>query len=133
MNARHALTILAVPDLEASTRFYERAFGWPTSVRVPVYVEFVLPDAMRFGVYEREAFGNNTGRVPTRTPEGELAPTELYFYVDDLGSACARVVAAGGRELSPPKVRAWGDEAAYFSDPDGNVLVVAKKSDAPTS
>lgn len=127
MNARHALTILAVTDLDAATRFYDASFGWTATVRVPVYVEYALPESMRFGLYAREAFGENTGRVPVRTPEGDLAPTELYFYVPDLAEACARLVAAGARELSPAAMRTWGDEAAYFADPDGNVLVVARR------
>ncbi len=33
---------------------------------------------------------------------------------------------AGGRLLSARAARAWGDEAAYFADPEGNVLVVAR-------
>lgn len=127
MNARHALTILAVNDLEAATRFYDASFGWTATVRVPVYVEYAVPESMRFGLYARDAFGANTGSVPARTPEGELAPTELYFYVPDLADACARLVAAGARVLSPPAMRAWGDEAAYFADVDGNVLVVARR------
>jgi len=34
--------------------------------------------------------------------------------------------AAGARLLSAAAPRDWGDEAAYFADPDGNVLVVAR-------
>jgi hypothetical protein len=33
---------------------------------------------------------------------------------------------AGARELSPLRRRDWSDEAAYFADPSGNVLVVAR-------
>ena len=40
--------------------------------------------------------------------------------------AIERLVRAGARELSPLAVRPWGDEAAYFADPSGNVLVVAR-------
>ncbi len=38
-----------------------------------------------------------------------------------------RAIAAGARELSPLAPRDWGDEAAYFADPDGNVLAVARR------
>jgi uncharacterized glyoxalase superfamily protein PhnB len=37
-----------------------------------------------------------------------------------------RLHSAGARALSPLGPRDWGDEAAYFADPDGNVLVVAR-------
>jgi uncharacterized glyoxalase superfamily protein PhnB len=59
-------------------------------------------------------------------PAGELSTTELYFYADDGDAAAAALVAAGARCLSPLAPRPWGDEAAYFADPSGNVLVVAR-------
>ena len=36
----HDLTILAVADLQASVSFYRTAFGWPTRIEVPVFVEY---------------------------------------------------------------------------------------------
>jgi catechol 2,3-dioxygenase-like lactoylglutathione lyase family enzyme len=130
MAARHVLTILAVPDLAASARFYDAAFGFERAVDTPVYVELALPSGMRLGLYEREAFGRNTGRAPFTVPAGELAPTELYFHVDDPDAALARLEAAGAIVLSPLAPRPWGDDAAYVRDPSGNVLVVARPSDA---
>jgi predicted enzyme related to lactoylglutathione lyase len=81
---------------------------------------------MRLGVYERNGFGHNTGQPPQRIERGQLAPAELYFYTDELEEAIRRIRAAGGRELSALAPRAWGDEAAYFADPDGNVIVLAR-------
>jgi lactoylglutathione lyase len=124
--ARHVLTILAVEEVSRAARFYEQAFGWPRQVDTPVYVELALPGDLRLGLYDRIAFGRNTGRPPARTPAGELAPTELYLHVDDLAAAVERLRRLGARELSPPTPRPWGDEAAYFADPDGNVVVVAR-------
>jgi predicted enzyme related to lactoylglutathione lyase len=126
IDARHALTILAVEDLSHAKEFYSTAFGWPLVVDVPAYAEFQLPAGMRLGLYDRGAFGHNTGRLPARTSEEETTATELYFYVDDLASALERMNAAGARELSPRAVRPWGDEAAYFADPAGNVVVLAR-------
>lgn len=126
MLARHALTILAVQDLAAAMRFYREAFGWEQAVAAPVYAEFVLPGGMRFGLYQREAFARNTGNLPAQTPAGAITPTELYFYIDQPDESMARLRSAGARELSPWSMRDWGDEAAYFADPDGNVLVIAR-------
>lgn len=125
--ARHVLTILAVDDLAASVRFYDAAFGWPHAVDAPVYVELALPAGMRLGFYAREGFARNTGGAPpqSRPATGETRATELYFHVDDLPAAIARLRKAGARELSALARRDWGDDAAYFADPDGNVLVVA--------
>lgn len=122
---RHALTILAVEHLQKNVAFYRAAFDWEMAVETPVYVEFGLPGGQRIGLYEREGFGRNTGKEPAKIPEGELAPTELYFYADDLGASIARLTGAGARELSALSLRPWGDEAAYFADPSGNVLVLA--------
>jgi catechol 2,3-dioxygenase-like lactoylglutathione lyase family enzyme len=95
-------------------------------VDVPVYAEFELPGGMRLGLYQREGFARNTGQAPAATPLGAISGTEVYFYVDDLAAAVARLQAAGAKLLSPVAKRDWGDEAAYFADPDGNVLVVAR-------
>jgi len=124
---RHVLTILAVRDLRLASRFYDRAFGWTKSVNETVYVEYELPGGQRVGLYDRVAFGRNTGRVPAAITEGELAPAELYLHVDQPEAAMRSLADAGARLLSGLEPRAWGDEAAYFADPDGNVIVVARE------
>ncbi len=106
--------------------FYSAAFGWSQTVSTPVYAEFALPGGMRLGLYHRESFGRHTGRVPARPARGELTATELYFYPDDFEAALPRAAAAGARKLSELAAREWGDEAAYFADPDGNVVVLAR-------
>jgi predicted enzyme related to lactoylglutathione lyase len=124
---RFSLTILAVVDLDRAARFYSEAFGFSRAVDTPVYVEFALPSGMRLGVYQREGFARNTGEAPVLPPPGALAGTELYFHATDVAAAAERVCAAGGRLLSPLAPRPWGDEAAYFADLDGNVVVVARR------
>lgn len=126
ITARHILTILAVADLHRAIAFYDRAFAWPAEVDVPVYREYLLPGGMRLGLYQREGFARNTGALPTATAAGAITATELYLRVDDLSAAVADLEAAGARLLSAAAPRDWGDEAAYFADPDGNVLVVAR-------
>ena len=125
-DVQHVLTILAVEDVAASLAFYRAAFGWKPEVETTVCVEFTLAGGRRIGLNEREGFGRNTGQTPAKIPSEEFAPTELYFYTDDLHAAIERIKDAGARELSPLKQRDWGDEAAYFADPSGNVLVLAR-------
>jgi predicted enzyme related to lactoylglutathione lyase len=126
MELRQVLTILAVDDLAHCVAFYRRVFAWEQTVDVASYAEFSLPWGQRFGLYQREGFGANTGQRPVRIAPGELAPTELYFHTDDLPAAIGALRDAGARELSALAPRPWGDEAAYFADPAGNVLVVAR-------
>jgi catechol 2,3-dioxygenase-like lactoylglutathione lyase family enzyme len=120
------LVILAVADLSRAVRFYRAAFAWPLREETPVYAEFALPAGQRLGLYERAAFARLIGRAPAEAPASGVTGTELYFYPDDVDAAADRLVTAGARRLSGLARRDWGDEAAYFADPDGNVLVVAR-------
>ena len=121
-----ALIILAVSDLERSLGFYRRVFDWPEIVNTPSYVEFQLPNGLRLGLYFRDGFARNVGQTPLLVPEGELTSTEIYFQTADLAGFVARLEQSGARTLSPLTLREWGDEAAYFADPDGNVIVAAR-------
>jgi predicted enzyme related to lactoylglutathione lyase len=122
----HVLTILAVAELERAVRFYRDAFGWKPRVETPVYVELELPDGRGLGLYQRDGFSRNTGQMPTAVPNGEIGGTEIYLHSDDLHTTIERVEVAGARKLSELAPRDWGDEAAYFADPDGNVVVLAR-------
>ncbi len=123
---RHVLTILAVKDLPAAAKFYQQAFGWPMRVEVPVYVEFGLPDGRGFGVYQREGYAHNTGQLPAALPTHAISATEIYLHCENLELSIEQLKEAGARELSALAERDWGDQAAYFADPDGNVIVVAR-------
>ncbi len=123
---RFALTVLPVEDLEAAAAFYETAFAFEVTVRVSVYVEMKDEAGMRFGLYRKDAWSRLTGAPAADVPAGTLAPVELYLYCDDLEAAIARIVDAGARTLSEKSPRDWGDECAYFADPMGNVIVLAR-------
>jgi lactoylglutathione lyase len=125
-SVRHVLTVLAFDDLPRAVAFYRAALGWAVAVEAPVYVELAHPGGMRLGLYQREAFGRNTGQAPVAVPPGALATAELYFQAADLEAAMAGMEAAGARCLSAAAMRDWGDEVAYFADPEGHVLALAR-------
>ena len=118
------LLILAVRDLPGMTAFYVRVLGWSQVVEVPVYAELQSPEGLRIGLYAEAGFGRNIGVVPEASPP--ITRTELYLHCEDLLATIERAVAAGARPLSPIGPRDWGDEAAYFADPEGNVVVFAR-------
>ncbi|MBL8752008.1 MAG: VOC family protein [Planctomycetes bacterium] len=120
------LVILAVEDLDRAVRFYTQAFGWNITVRVPVYVECKLPDGMRFGLYQRDGFARNTGRTTVACPPDRTTATELYLHVDDIDAMGRSLEGLGAECLSAKALRPWGDEATYYRDPDGNVVVLAR-------
>jgi len=122
----HRITILAVADVKKSLAFYRAAFGWPVAVDAPVYKELKLPGGGGIGLYQREGFAKNVGATPVQAPAGKVTGTELYLHVDDLAGAIKKLMAAGARPLSPLGPRPWGDQAAYFADPDHNIIVLAR-------
>lgn len=126
MRAKLALTILAVEDLSRARAFYTAVFSWRQVVDTRSYVEYALPDDMRLGLYERNGFAVNVGLHPARVPHNAITATELYFYTADLAAAGIALLNAGARELSPLAKRDWNDEAAYYADLDGNVIVIAR-------
>ena len=124
---RQILTIIAVDNLESSGRFYDEVFGWERRIDAPVYIEYQLPGGQGLGVYQRANFANNTGQIPIPTPPAPgTTSTELYFHVDAPEISIDRLKRVGARELSPLQMRDWGDEAAYYADPDNNVIVIAR-------
>jgi predicted enzyme related to lactoylglutathione lyase len=122
--------IFAVSDLQRSLDFYERVFAWPRNDAIDYaeYVELHLPGGGTLGLCERETFATLVGAEPVRIENGNVAPAYLYVRVDDAGAAAQRLEAVGGRPLAPLAARSWGEDAAWFADPDGNVVAVAHRS-----
>jgi catechol 2,3-dioxygenase-like lactoylglutathione lyase family enzyme len=120
--------VLAVDDVARAEEFYGSAFGWRRSLAWPdTYTELALSDVDRLGLYRRDGFAEEAGAHPVKVGPGKQTGTELYVRVDDIEEAIGRLRAAGARPLSPRAPREWGDEAAYFADPDGNVVAVARR------
>ena len=122
--------IFAVNDLSRTLDFYERAFGWPRNKRIDFenYVELLPPDGGSVGFYDRNGFAKQIGAQPVHVSGDQVAPAYVYVRVGDVRATVADLEAAGGRPLSALSVRSWGEEAAWFADPDGNVIAVAQQT-----
>ena len=83
-----------------------------------------MPSRSSLGLYERSGFASEIGAAPVALGGEQVAPAYIYVRVDDVRATLARVEEAGGRPLSPLARRAWGEEAAWFADPDANVIGV---------
>ena len=121
------MVILAVEDLQKVAAFYESAFGWPRRIDEKMLVEFELPGGRGLALYHNKGFAHNTGRMPPRFEGYGTTGTELYFRCAALDERIDRIKSAGGRVLAEKAPRPWGDMAAYFADPEGNVLAVGRK------
>jgi predicted enzyme related to lactoylglutathione lyase len=119
--------VLAVSDVDRAYAFYREVFGWTSHLGWPgEYEELVISDEDRLGLYRRDGWAASAGAEPVEL-NGHVSPAYLYVRVDDLDAIIERLHEAGARPLSPRAHRNWGDEAAYFSDPDGNVVAVAAR------
>jgi catechol 2,3-dioxygenase-like lactoylglutathione lyase family enzyme len=124
--------ILYVSSQATSRAFYRLALGRDPVLDVPGMTSFDLGGGCRIGLMpEADAAELLGSSVPVPSSARGVPRAELYLLVDDLGSACARVLDAGGEQVSPPATRPWGDRAAYFLDPDGHVLAVAERGERP--
>jgi catechol 2,3-dioxygenase-like lactoylglutathione lyase family enzyme len=119
--------VLAVSDVDRAYAFYRGVFGWESHLGWPgEYEELVVTEDDRLGLYRRDGWAASAGAEPAEL-NGHVSPAYLYVRVDDLEGTIERLRAAGARPLSPRADRNWGDEAAYFADPDGNVVAVAAR------
>jgi predicted enzyme related to lactoylglutathione lyase len=125
MSNSQIITILAVDDLEKSKEFWSTIFEWEITVDVPVYKEFQQSNGQRLGIYKRENFALNVGKMPHKTPNGELTSVELYFHSYNPEKILKRAEKIGAEILSPISLREWGDEVGYFCGPEGVVIAVA--------
>jgi catechol 2,3-dioxygenase-like lactoylglutathione lyase family enzyme len=123
--------VLAVSDVDRAYDFYRRAFGWESHLAWEgEYVELALPDNDWLGLYRRDGYAETAGAEPIEL-DGHISTAYLYVRVENLDEVVERLEAAGARPLSPRSERGWGDEAAYFADPDGNVIGVGQYIHAP--
>lgn len=123
--------IVYVKNQEKSRIFYEQVLGFPPALDVPGMTEFQLAEHVHFGIMpEAGIMRLLENKIPDPAQANGVPRCELYLYVDDPDEYYRRLVHAGGTGISRTEHRNWGDDVAYGSDPDGNILGFAKKFQA---
>jgi len=117
-----ALITILTDDVPALTRFYGDVLGFTLEHGPGDYVEFRSP-GVRFAVCARHVMAEATGHLsyaePRRGQTVELAfPLPTPAEVD---TAYADLVARGATPIGTPADMPWGQRAAFFADPDGNI------------
>ena len=121
--------ILYVRDQEASMRFYKEALALEPTLHVPGMTEFTLRTGCVLGLMPEKGIERLLGdKISVGSKDHSRA--ELYLTVEDPAAALARAIKSGARLLSSLEPRNWGDDAGYVMDPDGHILVFARKSRA---
>jgi lactoylglutathione lyase len=122
---RFGYTILYVSDVAASLGFYERAFGQRRRMlhESGQYGELDTGETtLAFASHELAA-----ANLPQafRPPALAETPFEVCFVTDDVAAAHKRALDAGAEPVSEPQRKPWGQEVAYFRDPDGTLIELA--------
>ncbi len=127
--ASEVLFILFVRDQRAAARFYASVLDVQPSLDVPGMTEFVLGASCKLGLMPARGIQKLLGdALPDMEPAHGIPRSELYLLVDDPEARHRKALEHGATELSPLAARDWGDLAAYSLDPDGHLLVFAKRS-----
>ncbi|HXK49836.1 MAG TPA: VOC family protein [Clostridiales bacterium] len=121
--------ILYVADQKASAIFYEKVLMIQPELNVPGMTEFRLNEETVLGLMPSAGIKRLLGdKLPDPDKAAGIPRAEIYLHVTDPESYHKRALENGAEELSPLSPRDWGDEVAYSLDPDGHVIVFAKKN-----
>lgn len=91
------------PDLAVAREFYGGLFGW----------QFVDAGGGAYVIAQLD------GQDVAGFAEGTAGTWNTYVAVDDADAAANRVIAAGGRVVTPPTTFGPAGRAAYCEDPEG--------------
>ena len=111
MSINNVLASVAVKDLDAAVKWYERLLQRPASRPMPEVAEWAFPGGGALQVY----------RLPERSGSGSFT-----LAVDDLTAEVARL-----RELQIEGEEAGNDrvKTLMITDPDGNHIALAEAFD----
>jgi PhnB protein len=115
---------LVVEDAAGAIDFYSRAFGATETFRMPAgdkiaHAELRIGDSMLMLSDEWPEHGF----LGPRSRGG--ATSSILLYVEDVDSAFARAIEAGGTEQRPVEDQFYGDRSGTLADPFGHIWSIA--------
>ncbi len=126
-----SLFIIYVADQDRSREFYEAVLDSKPTLDVPGMTEFQLTDTSAIGIMPEQGIARLLGEEVPHPQSGNGIPRcELYLFVADPGESYQRLLSAGGKGISSPEPRPWGDLVAYGADPDGHIVAFARGVEA---
>jgi predicted enzyme related to lactoylglutathione lyase len=119
--------ILFVRDQKLSKDFYSKVLGMSPSLDVAGMTEFDIGEYCKLGLLAEVNAASilKTEYLPL-SDNRRIPRCELYLKVSDPAAYLERALQAGGREISKPQPRDWGDIVAYCADPDGHIVAFAE-------
>lgn len=117
-------TIIYVPDVPASLKFFEQAFGFPCRFlhESGTYGELETGEtALAFAAHQLGEMNFPSGHVAAHTSPQPLG-VEIAFVTPDVERAHKKALSAGATELAAPKTKPWGQVVSYVRCPDGTLV-----------
>lgn len=120
----HAQPLLAVHDVEASSRWYQSLLDCRSGHGGPDYEQLVSAGRMILQLHHWDAHQHPHLGDPQRRPYGN--GVVLWFQTDHFDRAVQRIQALAATVLEGPQVnRNANHREIWLSDPDGYVVVIA--------
>ena len=117
-------TILYVPDVDASLRFFERAFGLKRRFvhESGAYGELETGETtLSFAAHDLGDANFPGGHVHADSSAKPLG-MEIALVTTNVAAAHRQAVASGAIELSAPVQKPWGQVVSYVRAPDGCLI-----------
>jgi lactoylglutathione lyase len=117
-------TIVYVPSVESSLRFFAQAFGLEQKfLHVSGdYGELSTGETtLAFASHALGAMNFPEGHVRASDSKLPLG-MEIALVTEDVRAAHKAAIAQGGSELSPPTQKPWGQVVSYLRTPDGTLV-----------
>jgi catechol 2,3-dioxygenase-like lactoylglutathione lyase family enzyme len=116
--------LIVVPDVEASSRWYQEALGLTSGHGGPAYERLMDGDRLVMQLHHADLEHHHGRIADPSVPMGN--GVVLWFAVDDLDAAVERIQALGAPVLVEPTENPGAGHREYWvRDPDGYTLVVA--------
>jgi len=116
--------IVYVADVDATLAFYEKAFGFKTTVsQAGSFGELdtggasIAVASFKTGQYHGLPEGNTYG-----APASQTISFEIGLVTDNVEEAFKKAVEAGATPLVEPNLKPWGQTGSYLRAPDGTVI-----------
>lgn len=118
-----------VAEQAKSRDFYAKILGKEPILDVPGMTEFELGSDCVLGLMPEKGIAKIIGvNAPNPALGNRIPRCELYLTVENVEESCAHALSAGGKFISAPTERNWGDFVGYIADFDGHIIAFARKS-----
>lgn len=117
-------TIIYVPNVDESLRFFENAFGFTRRFlhESGMYGELATGETtLAFASHELGEANFPAGHVKAHTSPAPLG-IEIAFVTENVARAHALALEAGAVEMSAPQEKPWGQTVSYVRCPDGTLV-----------